>query len=273
VRVNGARARKGTIVNAGDVVTIAREPARDVDDAPIASLALLYVDDELVAVDKPPALPSTAGRTPGPSVATALLARFPEMAALGDPRHAGLVHRLDTGTSGLLLAARGAAVHARLRAAFRRKAVVKDYLAVVTGRLGEPRRVTQSLARHRRSRGRMVAAPASERSWPATTDVVPIGGDEAFTVVRLRMRTGVTHQLRVHLAGLGHPIVGDRRYGGRAQDPSLLGVPTPAWHFLHARRIRFDDPDLPWAVATPFPAHWEPLFAARRWRMPADEAD
>lgn len=253
------------MVRAADTITVLAEPPAAVDDAPPVALPLLLVDPMLVAVDKPPGLATTVGRAPGPSLAAALLARFPEMAAIGDARHAGLVHRLDTGTSGVLLAARTLVSHARLRTAFRRKTVRKDYLAVVAGRLERPRKVTQALARRRRGAGRMVAAAGAEKSWPASTEIVPIAGDDALTVVRLQMRTGVTHQLRVHLAGIGHPIVGDRRYGREVALPATLGVPPPHWHFLHAWRIGFDDPDLPDAIATPFPAHWAPLFAARGW--------
>jgi 23S rRNA pseudouridine1911/1915/1917 synthase len=188
------------------------------------------------------------------------LERFPEMAALDRTRHAGLAHRLDTGTSGLLFAARHPEAHARLREAFTRKAVQKDYLAVVRGRLVEPCVVALPLARHPRSRRRMVAARGATKAWPARTEVTPIGGDADLTVVRLRMRTGVTHQLRVHLASLGHPIVGDTRYG-----PADAGGTTPAWHYLHAWTIAFDDPELPKGIVTGFPAHWRPLFAARDW--------
>ena len=110
----------------------------------------------------------------------------------------------------------------------------------------------------------MVAGRASVRAWPARTEVLPIGGDGDLTVVRLRMRSGVTHQLRVHLALLGHPIVGDLRYGTREVD-RRIGMPILAWHFLHARAIDFDDPALPCGIATTFPEHWRPLFAARHW--------
>jgi 23S rRNA pseudouridine1911/1915/1917 synthase len=269
-RVNGRPGRKGTMVRAGDAITVHAERSTALADMAPMALRLLRVDAMLVAVDKPPSLPTTIGRAPGPSLAGALLARFPEMAAIGDPRHAGLVHRLDTGTSGVLLAARTVAAHARLRAAFRRKAIRKDYLAVVVGRLEGPSTVTRALARRRRGGWRMVAAHGSAKSWPATTEIVPIGGDDALTVVRLQMRTGVTHQLRVHLAGIGHPIVGDQRYGGQVALPSTLEVPAPPWHFLHAFRIACDDADLPAAIATPFPAHWAPLFAARGWPTTID---
>jgi 23S rRNA pseudouridine1911/1915/1917 synthase len=264
VRVNGAPARKGTIVRAGDTITLAGWPREAASPPPPMPLIVLYSDDDLIAVDKPPGVPATIGPTPGPSLASALLARFPEMAALDGTRHAGLVHRLDTGTSGLLLAARHPIAYTRLRDAFTSKAVQKDYIAVVGGRIENPQEVAVPLARHRRSRGRMVAEPAATRGWPARTEVLPIGGDGDLTVVRLRMRTGVTHQLRVHLALLGHPIVGDLRYGTRKVD-RRIGMPIPAWHFLHARAIDFDDPALPRGLATTFPDHWRPFFAARHW--------
>jgi 23S rRNA pseudouridine1911/1915/1917 synthase len=267
--VNGRRARKGTIVRAGDTITVAAPTRPPAPTTPAPPLVAVHEDDELVAVDKPPGLPTTIARVPGPSLAALLLARFPEMATLDAHGHAGLAHRLDTGTSGLLIAARRADVHARLRDAFARKAVQKDYLAVVVGRVTTSHVVTAPLARHRRSRNRMVVARAAHKAWPARTDVAPIRGDDALTLVRLRMRTGVTHQLRVHLATLGHPILGDRRYGARAGDPAI--VPPPgAWHFLHAWRLAFDDPALPRGIATAFPAHWRPLFAARGWSTEID---
>ena len=269
IRVNGRPARKGTIVRAGDTITLAGWSLETPSPPPSTPLTVLYNDDDLVAVDKPPGMPATIGRTPGPSLASALLARFPEMAALDDARHAGLVHRLDTGTSGLLLAARHPSAYTRLRNAFTHKTVQKDYLAIVGGRIEEAQVVTVPLARHRRSRGRMVVARALTKAWPARTEITPIEGDGDLTVVRLRMRTGVTHQLRVHLALLGHPIVGDARYGTRAVD-RLIGMSTPSWHFLHAWTIAFDDADLPRGIVTAFPAHWRPLFAARHWSTEID---
>ncbi len=268
VRVNGKRARKGTPVRAGDIVTI-EDGAGDTTSAVAVPLALLHLDDTLVAVDKPPGLPTTRGRTRGPSLAAALCARFPEMTTI-DPRHGGLVHRLDTGTSGLLLAARCPDRHDRLRRAFAAKRVGKEYLAVVYGRLSGPATIDRPLARHPRSRRRMVIAHGTARAWAAETAVAPIGGDDRYTLVRLVMRTGVTHQLRVHLATLGHPIIGDTHYGGvaAAPAPDALGIVLPPWHFLHACALAFDDALAP-PLAAPFPAHWRPLFEARGWPAPA----
>lgn len=250
-------------MHAGDTITV-EEPARQTSPPSTTPLVVIHEDDDLVAVDKPPGLPTTIGRIPGPSLANALLLRFPEMATIDGTRHAGLAHRLDTGTSGLVVAARHPKAYLRLRDAFTRKMVQKDYLAVVTGRVAEPQVVTVPLARHRRSRNRMVLARGASKAWPARTEITPIAGDDALTLVRLRMRTGVTHQLRVHLASLGHPIVGDGRYGTPAVDRNA-GTSIPEWHFLHAWTIAFDDPDLPRGIATAFPAHWRPLFAARDW--------
>lgn len=262
MRVNGKVARKSTIVSAGDVITIRETPSAPAADP--SALALLHVTSEIVAVDKPPGLPTTIGSSDGPSLAASLLARFPEMRAI-DARHAGLAHRLDTGTSGLLIAARSRDTYDRLRAAFVAKRVAKEYLAVVVGHLEGRHVVTHPLARHPKSRGRMVVARHTARAWRAETEVTSIAGDAELTLVRLRMRTGVTHQLRVHLATLGHPIVGDRRYGTTARGISAPDAASAHWHFLHAHRITMDDEALPDAIATPFPEHWRPLFAVRGW--------
>ncbi len=271
VRVNGRRARKGTTVRAGDVVTVAEFDSAVATAAGGPALVILHLDDALIALDKPPGLATTRGAATAPSLAAALCARFPEMAGI-DARHAGLAHRLDTGTSGLLVAARSLDRYARLRAAFAAKRVAKEYLAIVSGRLEAPTTIDRPLARHPRSRRRMVIARGAARAWSAATTVVPIHGDARFTLVRLYMRTGVTHQLRVHLAALGHPIVGDTRYGGAVAAPErgALGIELPDWHFLHARALAFDDDELGPPLAAPLPAHWSLLLSARGWTPPID---
>jgi 23S rRNA pseudouridine1911/1915/1917 synthase len=263
VRVNGRRARKGTMVHAGDAVTVADGPPVDSAASVTSALRLppVHEDADLVAVDKPPGVPTTIGNTAGPSVAAALLARFPEMGVIDPRRAAGLVHRLDTGTSGLLIAARSPTTYARLRREFAAKAIEKEYVAVVRGRLDRPHIVAEPLARHPRRRNRMIVARPDRPGWTARTDVVPLRADDDLSVVRLIMRTGVTHQLRLHLSLLGHPVMGDRRYGDAALE-SQVGV---EWHYLHARALRFDAPDLPRGLAAPFPEHWRALFATRAW--------
>jgi 23S rRNA-/tRNA-specific pseudouridylate synthase len=109
----------------------------------------------------------------------------------------------------------------------------------------------------------MTLARGAGTGWPARTEITPLHGDGDYTLVRLRMRTGVTHQLRVHLASLGHPIVGDARYGSGADVHEVES--GASWHFLHAWRLRCDSDDVALDVATAFPAHWNDFFAARRW--------
>ncbi len=259
VRVNGRRTAKAAVVTAGDEITIDPEALAAVPLVPHdAPITIVHHDDDVVAIDKPPGMPSTAGPSGVPSVAAALLARYPEMAEIDPARAAGLVHRLDTGTSGLLLAARTADAHRRLRDAFAAKRMIKEYLAVVHGRVADAGVVTLPLVRRPRSRRRMIVAG---KGWNAATEYRPLAHADDLTLVHLRMRTGVTHQLRVHLAATGHPVVGDRRYGaGAAESHGAHG-----WHYLHALRIRSEDDTLAGAIATPFPRHWLEIASQRGW--------
>ncbi len=164
ITVNGRPAAKGTRLTAGDVV-----------EAPVlgglvpeadAPLVVLYEDAELVAVDKPGGVPGHAldPRQRG-TVAAALLARYPELATVGDPLATGFVHRLDTGTSGVLLAARTRAAYASLREAFRHRRVVKRYTAIVVGVPAAHTSIDTPLAHDSVDRGRMRAARPGDRSW------------------------------------------------------------------------------------------------------------
>jgi 23S rRNA pseudouridine1911/1915/1917 synthase len=235
VRVNGRPGAKGTLVQPGDRVTLP-----DVDalaPEPDLPVAVVYEDAALVVVDKPGGL---AGHALDPrerhTVAAFLVARHPEVAAVGEPPGGGLVHRLDRGTSGLLVAARTGAAFRALRAAFRARAVEKRYLAVVAGRVRAACRIELPLAHDPRDRRRMVPAAAGLRAWPAVTEVAPValGADRSLIVAT--MRTGVTHQVRVHLALAGHPVLGDALYGAAIPD-------LPAGrHALHAAALRLPHP-------------------------------
>jgi 23S rRNA pseudouridine1911/1915/1917 synthase len=111
--------------------------------------------------------------------------------------------------------------------------------------------------------------------WIAQTEVEPLLASDAHTLVRLRMRTGVTHQLRVHMALLGHPVAADRRYG-RAEAATLTAPERRAldegWHYLHAAALHFDDAE-PRRLVAPFPRHWSPLFRQLGWPLNAASAD
>ena len=238
VRVNGAPGRKGTRLHAGDRVTLPDVPAA-IAPEPDLALTILYEDADVVAVDKPGGMPSHAldPRERG-TAAAFLLAGFPETSAVGDPLAPGLVHRLDTGTSGVLLAARTPPMRAALRGALARREIEKRYVACVAGdaRAADGAHVDVALAHDPRDRRRMTAAAPGLRAWPAETRVEVLAARTDRSVVRVLIRTGVTHQVRAHLALLGHPVLGDRIYGG----PDV-GLP-PRRHALHAAALGFAHP-------------------------------
>lgn len=245
VRVNGRRVRKGMRVVAGDVVELPDLPP--LAPEPDVPLRVLYEDAAIVAVDKPGGVRGHAldPRQRG-TIAAALLARHPELAEVGDRLAPGLVHRLDTGTSGVLVAARTAAVHRALRDAFRGHGVAKRYVAVVAGVPHPGTTVDAPLAHDPHDRRRMRVARGVDRAWPARTTVVAVEPRGPRALVEVEIRTGVTHQIRVHLAHLGHPVVGDALYGG---PPGAL---APHRHALHARRIALPAPTP--AIEAPIPA-------------------
>jgi 23S rRNA pseudouridine1911/1915/1917 synthase len=256
VRVNDRPARKGTLLRTGDRVIV---PAiGPLAPEPELSVAVVHEDDALVVVDKPGGMPGHAldPRQRG-TVAGFLLARWPEVATIGDPLAPGLVHRLDTGTSGLLAAARTPAAWQALRAAFRAGRVRKRYLAVVAG--GTPIRTTVDtpLRHDPRDRRRMVPAPEGGRGWRARSliETVQVAGERQLVAVAIE--TGVTHQVRVHLALVGHPVLGDHLYGGPAAD-----LP-PDRHALHAALLALPHPTKgdEVTVESPLPADLDELIA------------
>src|SRR5262249_23822269 len=150
------------------------------------------------------------------TAAAFVLGRWPETAGVGDALAPGLVHRLDTGTSGLLLAARTPTAHGAIRAALAARAVEKRYLAVVArGAAGAPAgAIAVPLAHDPQDRGRMIPGRPGLRAWRAETQLRVVAESSDRLLVEATIRTGVTHQVRAHLALVGHPVLGDLRYGG-----------------------------------------------------------
>ena len=245
VRVEGRRAPKGADVPPGSRLVVRMPPPESPAPQPSLPLAILYADAAVVVADKPAGMPSHP-LEPGElgTVANVLVARFPDLAAAGGPpREAGLVHRLDVDTSGCLLAARTSAARENLRAQFDSHNVEKIYLALVVGELRDEGEVSAPIAHDPDDprRVRVATDPdwASEhRARPAQSFYAPVewvGGPPAYTLVRVRIPTGVLHQIRAHLAHVGHPVAGDALYGG----PRVPGLKR---HFLHAASIAFDHP-------------------------------
>lgn len=240
---NGHRAVKGARVREGDRLVVAGPLPGEAEPGPRPEpelpLDVLHVDAQLVVVGKPagrPSHPLRAGE--GGTVANALVARFPECATAADPvREGGLAHRLDRDTTGALLAARDPATWRGLRRAFSQGLVRKEYLAVAEGELRSARVVERALAHVPGDARRMVCvAEDSPGAQPARSEIQPLACAGGLTLVRVVARSGRTHQIRVHLASLGHPLVGDLLYGGPPADPRAPG------HLLHAARLELPHP-------------------------------
>jgi 23S rRNA pseudouridine1911/1915/1917 synthase len=262
VTVNRVVRPRGWRLAAGDFVSVTGLRERhDVRVSPNAAIPLeaTFVDEDIVVINKPAGLPvHPLGGDECETLANALVARFPETAAVGDdPLFPALVHRLDTDTSGIVVAARHNAAYANLRAQFRARKVLKTYVAIVCGRVRCGGRVENLLSHdpHRRGRMRVVddrLTPDGEQRFRAVSSVRVVAATTAFSRVEVAIHTGVTHQIRCQLCHIGHPIVGDRVYGAAE-------YATTDRHFLHAERIAFLHPRSgePVEFSVPAPAAFE----------------
>lgn len=239
VWLNGRPASKGDRLQAGDVVGIGLELAQARELQPNADLPVrvLFEDAWLVAVDKPAGIPSHALRPyERATVANFLLAVYPEMRALSPAGlEAGLVHRLDRDTSGVLLAARTEQARQALRHQFAAREIRKEYVALVQGGVAEPGVVRNRLEHDPHQPGKVRPASAG-RGREALTYYHPVERYSDYTLLRVTIYTGVLHQVRAHLALIGHPVVGDTLYGGAADS---LGLQR---QFLHAARVALRHP-------------------------------
>jgi len=235
VRVEGEMRKPSYKLRTGESVSV--EPA---EPRPLRAFAeeipldILYEDQDVIAVNKPAGMVvhAGAGRHEG-TLVNALLHKYGDLSQVGGPLRPGIVHRLDKGTSGILLVTRTDGAHRRLAAQFAARSVEKTYLALVQG---NPRAdhgvIDRPVSRDPRHRTRMTARLAAGRA--AHTEFTVRARFEKSALLEVRIGTGRTHQIRVHLASLGHPVAGDTLYGAAA-------VPERR-PFLHAWRIRFDSP-------------------------------
>jgi 23S rRNA pseudouridine1911/1915/1917 synthase len=245
VKVNGAAAQASSQLRGGERIDIALPPAARVmpRPEPAADIEVLFSDAELIAVNKPPGM--IVHRAPGHSQSTlvdALLTRFPELEAMAEPDgvpRPGIVHRLDKGTSGVMVVARTPLARASLARQFKERTVCKTYLALVGGIVVRDRMtIARPLGRHPTERKRM--SVRSRKPRDAISNVMALArlGDEGITLVRVRPETGRTHQIRVHLASIGHPCLGDPLYG----DASSIGPVGFQRQALHAFALEIDHP-------------------------------
>jgi 23S rRNA pseudouridine1911/1915/1917 synthase len=235
VRVNGAEAKASLTLRGGERVKVSPADLPPLKAAPEAlPVEILYEDPSVIAINKPAGLVVHAGAgAHSGTLVNRLVHHFQTLSKVGGELRPGIVHRLDKGTSGVLLVARDDAAHQALAAQFSGRSVEKTYLALVHGRVRQEQgRITLPIARDPVRRTRMTTKLGTGRS--ALTEYRVLQRFDKFTYLEVRIGTGRTHQIRVHLASIGHPVAGDRLYGAPPSEAERI--------FLHAHRIAFTSP-------------------------------
>ena len=254
VLVNGAGARASHAVRPGETIDVEPAQAPPLRATPEAiPLTVLYEDEDVVAIDKPAGMVVHAGAgVHSGTLVNALLHRFGALSEVAGEFRPGIVHRLDRYTSGVLLVARNDAAHRNLAAQFSGRQVEKVYLALVHGTVASNHgRIERPISRDPVRRTRMTARLARGRA--AWSEYRVLRRFDRFTLLEVRIGTGRTHQIRVHLSSIGHPVAGDTLYGAPAK---IEGRPPLGRYFLHAHRIRFQRPSAgdEMVVESPLPA-------------------
>lgn len=253
--VDGRVVPKRHLLAAGEVLEIRPTPAPLSELVPEAiDMVVRFEDEHLLVVDKPAGIVThpSAGHQGG-TLVHGLLAHA--ISGGADPTRPGIVHRLDRDTSGLLVVARSERAHRRLQRMLRERTIERTYAALVHGAAPPAMTVDRPIGRDRRVRTRM--AIADETGRPAVTHARRVEDLGRFTLLEVRLETGRTHQIRVHLESVGHPVVGDRVYGRRQES---LGLER---QFLHAARLAFAHPETgePIEVESPLPHDLELALA------------
>jgi len=246
VRVGGRAVKPNHAVRDGELVEIdvpdPVDPEPQPEDLP---LPILYQDSDVIVVDKPAGMVvHPAAGHPAGTLVNALLHHVRDLSGIGGERRPGIVHRLDRGTSGLMVVAKNDAAHEELARQFHDREVEKEYVALVWGHVLAGRRIDLGVGRDPVNRKKMSAK--ARRSREAVTRIVraePVR-NAALTLVQVAIHTGRTHQIRVHLSAIGHAVVGDPLYGGvhRRVPGDLRAVTHLTRPFLHAAKLAFKHP-------------------------------
>jgi 23S rRNA pseudouridine1911/1915/1917 synthase len=245
VLIDGRGARANQAVKIGQHIVLDVPAPVDPEPQPEAlPLAILYQDHDVIVVDKPAGMVvhPAAGHESG-TLVNALLHHVDDLSGIGGEKRPGIVHRLDRGTSGLMVVAKHDTAHEELARQFREREIEKEYVALVWGDVHAGRRIDAPIGRDPSNRKKMSAR--ARRSREAVTRIVRAERlHPMLTLVRVAIHTGRTHQIRVHLSVIGHPIVGDALYGGvhRRVAGDVRAVTHLARPFLHAARLAFQHP-------------------------------
>ncbi len=260
VTVNGEQAKPSTHIKSDDRIEIRNFPPHDASLKPEAlPLTILYEDEDCVVINKAPGMVvhPAAGNASG-TLVNALLHYCPDLGGIGGERRPGIVHRLDKDTSGVMIVAKNDASLQSLTRQFKDRSVHKEYLALVWGRLKGLRGIiSRPIGRHRSERKRMSSTYALAKTRAAVTEwcvekSFPVVCANAKTpiwisLLRLMPKTGRTHQIRVHLADLGYPVIGDKIYGRKRGGGMSRAIVSAKWagfprHALHAEKLRILHP-------------------------------
>lgn len=278
IKVDGRRAKASHRVSAGERVwvTLPELPREGPEPADIP-LDILYEDASLAAINKPPGMVVHPGKGNWRgTLASALQFHFDHLSEIGGPTRPGIVHRLDRDTSGVIVVAKNDRAHKALADQFEARTVAKEYFAIVVGRPNRDRDLIDlPIGFHPRQREKMAIRPNHPDSRPAQSFFEVIQRFDGFSTVRILPKTGRTHQIRVHLAALGCPVLCDRAYGGRAEltrgelrrqadDDVVLNRQA-----LHAHRLAFRHPETgePLELVAPLPTDLDHVVEElRRWR-------
>ena len=256
IHVDGRIEKAGYRIRGGDVIEVNLDPIRPSPLTPEQiPLQIFFEDQDLAVIEKPAGLvvhPGSGSKTG--TVVHGLLFHFQNLSDMGDASRPGIVHRLDKNTSGLLVIAKNNVAHARLSKAFQDRQVRKRYIALVHGSLARKTGTIElPIGRHPRVRTRMAAGNPGGRS--AHTQYQVLEEFRGFSLLEVRIKTGRTHQIRVHLAALGHPVVGDNVYGEHAYKAFVKKFGPLSRYFLHASGLSLTHPTtgMPLEFHSPLP--------------------
>jgi 23S rRNA pseudouridine1911/1915/1917 synthase len=263
ILIEGHPDKSGYRIRGGETIEV---DLKSLQQAPLTPeqmpLQIYFEDNEIAVVDKPAGLVVHPGSgTTQATLVHGLLFHFQELSDVGGEARPGIVHRLDKKTSGLLVVAKNNVAHARLSKEFQDRAIQKKYIALVHGKLKQPTGTIElSVGRHPTIRTKMSVSPVRGRS--AFTEYRVVEDFRGFSLLEVRIKTGRTHQIRVHLSAIGHPIVGDDVYGERSYKEFVRKFGNMDRYFLHAAELRFTHPTTgkPLEFQSPLPPELQNLL-------------
>jgi 23S rRNA pseudouridine1911/1915/1917 synthase len=245
VRINGLQEKDGYRLRGTETIEVdlgASLPSTTdgLEPRPMP-LLVHYEDEQLAVIEKPAGVVVHPGAATGnETMVHGLLFHFQNLSKAGGPARPGIVHRLDKWTSGLLIVAKDDWTHAQLSAAFQERKIQKSYTALVHGRMPQPSaEIALSIGRHTKNRTRMAANPDGRQALSSYRVLEELHG---YSLLEVRIMTGRTHQIRVHLSAIGHPVVGDNVYGESRYKEFAKKFGPPGRYFLHAAKLQFIHP-------------------------------